>query len=365
MIKIPYKYIIETKNTKLIELCLLHLFNNYFYETENIIYKNHYITLTSFIPLPTEFLSEKFIDVKIENEFIYLTGNQKNKNRIIITDRILPFYSENPIPFSFPIKIKNNYEIINSNIFYYEITIGEQIKQSWIDEAVVIGYGSIYALRNSNPGWKNNTFGYHLDDGTYQFNGNVIKNFGPVGKIGDVIGAGIIYLSETTYQPFFTINGKLLDKLIPEINIPQKIAPMIGFDHSHKIKYNLGKDEFKFKIKDYLHGRQIISLKNIFFEKKNQNKTFNLSKLKLNDKQEVTSQTNNLTFLNSIISELTMQSPIITSITIEPGNEPLNNLLFQPLNNNIQQPQITFQDIGPQSFFNDPLILSNPQNNFF
>ena len=65
MIKIPYKYIIETKNTKLIELCLLHLFNNYFYETENIIYTNHYITLTSFIPLPTKFISEKFIDIKI------------------------------------------------------------------------------------------------------------------------------------------------------------------------------------------------------------------------------------------------------------------------------------------------------------
>lgn len=345
MIKIPYKYIIETKNKKLIELCLLYLFNLYFYETEKIIYTNYYVTLTSFIPLPKVFISEHFSDIKIDSNYIYLIGNQKNKNRIIITDKILPYFSENPIPFSFPIKIKNNYEIINSNVYYFEITIEEQIKQSWTDEAIVIGFGSIYANRNSNPGWKNNTFGYHLDDGTYQFNGSVIKNYGPIGKIGDVVGAGVIYLSETTYQPFFTINGKLINKPIPEISIIQKIAPMLGIDHSHKVKYNLGKDEFTFKIKDFLHGRNIISLNNIFFEKKNQNKTFNSSKLKISNKQDEPSQTNNVFFLNSLISELAQQPLSITEL--------------------MQQPPITFQEIGPQPIFNEPLILTNTQNNFF
>ena len=121
MIKIPYKFIIETKNIKLIELCLLYLFNIFFYETNKLIYNNHYITFNSFVPLPTNFISDNFNDIKIEKDFIYLTGNIKNKNRILFADRILPYFTENPIPFSFPINIKGEYEIINSNVFYYEI----------------------------------------------------------------------------------------------------------------------------------------------------------------------------------------------------------------------------------------------------
>ena len=176
---------------------------------------------------------------------------------------------------------------------------------------------------------------YHLDDGTYQYNGIVIKNFGPIGKINDIIGAGIIYLSETNFQPFFTINGKLIEKKIPEITIIQKITPMIGFDHSHKIKYNFGENEFKFNLKNYIHGRQIISLNNIFFKKKNQKKTFNSSKFKIIDKKEITNNDFNTTLLNSIITELQ------------------------------QQQTTTFTEISEQNIFNEPLFLTNQQNNFF
>ena len=315
----------DTKNKKLIELCLLYLFNIFFYETKILIYNNHYITFKSFVPLPIDFISDNIIDIKIDNDSIYLNTDVKNKNRIIIANRILPYFTENPIPFSFPINIKDKYEIINSNIFYYEITISEQIKQLWNNETIIIGYGSVYANKKSNPGWENNTFGYHLDDGSYQYNGHIIKNFGPICKFGDIIGAGIIYLSETTYQPFFTVNGILLNKIIPKIIITQKIVPMLGFDYAHIIKYNFGKKEFKFNIKNHLYGREIISLKNIFFEKKYQNKTFNLS----NDESNKKIDTNkNVIFLNAIISELTQHTTNITQIE-------------------------------------DPLFVNNQQNNFF
>ncbi len=332
MIIIPYKYIIKTKNIKLIEFCLQYLFNLFFYNTNNLIFKNHYITFNSFIPLPTTFISEPFNDIVIEENSIYLNLNNitnKNKNRILVTNRILPFYIENPIPFSFPIFYKNNYEFFNSNVFYYEITISEQLYPSWDNEAIIVGFGSVFSSRHSFPGWKNNTFGYHLDDGTYQYNENIINNFGPIGKIGDIIGAGIIYLSDITYQPFFTINGKLIETKIPEIIIEKKIVPMIGFDHSYKITFNLGKDEFKFNIKNYLHGNQIISFNNIFFEKKNQNESFNLSKkFKPFEKTDINTK-NNITILSAIISELSQQQ-----------NEDL-------------------------PIFNEPIFLTNQQNNFF
>jgi hypothetical protein len=313
MIKIPYKHIMDTKNKKLIELCLLYLFNIFFYETNILIYNNYYITFKSFVPLPINFISDNFLDIKIDNDSIYLNTDVKNKNRTIIANRILPYFTENPIPFSFPVFCKGKYEIINSNIFYYEITISEQIKQSWNDETIVIGYGSVYTNKNSNPGWENNTFGYHLDDGTYQYNGNIINKFGPICKFGDIIGAGIIYISETIYQPFFTINGILLNKLIPEITIPHKIVPMLGIDYSHIIKYNFGIKEFKFNIKNHLHGRNIISLKNIFYEKLHQNNKFNLSKNEATKKNDIPSKIN-IAFLNNIISELTQHTTTITQI---------------------------------------------------
>jgi len=329
MIKIPYKHIIETKNKKLIEYCLLYLFSIFFYETKELIYNNHYITFSSFTPLPTKFILDYFDDIYIDDDYISITSYVSEKNRIIFGDRILPFASENPVPFSFPIKNNNSYELINSNVFYYEITIKEQLIQTWLNEALVIGYGSVYVSKNSNPGWRSNSFGYHLDDGTYQYNGNIIKNFGPIYKFGDVFGAGIIYISESLYQPFFTINGKIIDKKIPEITIVQKITPMIGFDHSHKNKYNFGKNEFKFNIKDYLQGRQLISLTNLFFEKKNQKKEFNITKLKLN-KNVINNFEENTQFviLNNIISELSQQQGQTLSI-------------------------------------NEPLFFNNQQNNFF
>ena len=81
MIKIPYKHIMDTKNKKLIELCLLYLFNIFFYETKILIYNNHYITFKSFVPLPINFISDKFLDIKINNDSIYLNTDVKNKNR--------------------------------------------------------------------------------------------------------------------------------------------------------------------------------------------------------------------------------------------------------------------------------------------
>jgi len=113
MIKIPYKHIIETKNKKLIEYCLLYLFSIFFYETKELIYNNHYITFSSFTPLPTKFILDYFDDIYIDDDYISITSYVSEKNRIIFGDRILPFASENPVPFSFPIKNNNSYELID------------------------------------------------------------------------------------------------------------------------------------------------------------------------------------------------------------------------------------------------------------
>lgn len=324
ILNIPYNYVIKKKEKNLIDFCIGYLINTFFYENIEISYKNYLVTFSCFTPLPTTFILND--EIILEKDNILVLIGSSNKNRTIFANKIIPYCQENPIPFTFPINLNKKLELLNSCVFYYEIELYEQHRSSWIDETIVIGYGSSYTNTNTNPGWKNNTFGYHLDDGTYQYNGNVIKKFGPKCKINDIFGAGIIYLSLNKYKPFFTINGKIIDTKIPDIIINQKISPMIGFDHSHKIKFNFGKDEFKFTIKNYLYNNNILSNVNNYFNKKNQ-------KISYNDKTIICilNYPHNI-FNNNISNNMFFNNDDIQST----NDQELNNTLNNTLNNNIE-----------------------------
>ena len=346
ILNIPYNYVIKKKEKNLIDFCIAYLINTFFYENIVISYKNYLVTFSCFTPLPTTFILNDEIILE-ENNILVLTGSS-NKNRTIFANKIIPYGHENPIPFTFPINLNKRLELLNSCVFYYEIELCEQHRVPWIDETIVIGYGSSYTSTNTNPGWKNNTFGYHLDDGTYQYNGNIIKKFGPQCKINDVFGAGIIYLSLNNYRPFFTINGKIINTKIPDININQKISPMIGFDHSHKVKFNFGKEEFKFTIKNYLHNNNILSNVNNYFKKKNQKISYNnkTNTCILNYQHNIFDNnlvSNNFFFNNDEIppsddeippSDNQQLSDITIINTINNNNIEISNLLSLILNNN-------------------------------
>ena len=333
ILNIPYNYVIKKKEKNLIDFCIGYLINTFFYENIEISYKNYLVTFSCFTPLPTTFILNDEIILE-EDNILVLTGSS-NKNRTIFANKIIPYGLENPIPFTYPVNLNKRLELLNSCVFYYEIELCEQHRVSWMDETIVIGYGAIYTNTNTNPGWKNNTFGYHLDDGTYQYNSNVIKNFGPKCKINDIFGAGIIYLSLNNYRPFFTINGKIIDTKIPDIIINQKISPMIGFDHSHKVKFNFGKEEFKFTIKNYLHNNNILSNNNNYFKKKKN------QKISYNDKTKecILNYPHNI-FNNSLLSNNNLLSNNLffnDDGTHPVNNQQLNNItIINTLNNNIE-----------------------------
>jgi hypothetical protein len=265
---------------------LKYLLRSYFSNIDyEIVTNNPYVAYNSFYPLPTHLITDEYvlhnkIVHNVNNDNIYSFYGTPNKNRILFGNRKLPSYDKYPIPFTFPIIINKKIELVNSNVYYYELTIMENIRESWLNETISIGYGSVNLPINTNPGWNNNSFGYHLDDGSFQCNHLIYKNVGPICNKDDIVGIGIIYISKNTYKPFLTFNGTLIElDFIQSISIKFDIVPIIGYDHSNKIKLNFSQEEFKFNVKNYLHNNKIISNENLFIKSEYDMKNINTEQI--------------------------------------------------------------------------------------
>lgn len=258
-------------NKNIYENYLKYLLEKYYNINLNatIINNNPFLNFSCFYPLPNSFEISHYEDMDKINQYnnIYEFIGTPTNDRIIFANRLLPHVNTDPIPFTFPLKINDNtFELVNTNCFYYEITIGERIRESWDNETLSIGYGSITTPINCNPGWISDTIGYHLDDGSIQYDQNVVKENGPICNIGDTMGCILVYTAPNYYKIFFTFNGSLIvnDDFNNNIFIKSQIVPMVGYDHSCKIKVNFGNDIFKFNIKSFYNSNFIISQNNKF-----------------------------------------------------------------------------------------------------
>lgn len=194
---------------------LIYLLQKYFNIdlSNNIINDNPFLNFSCFYPLPNllEITNYKDDDEVIEHNNIYKFVGKSSNNRILFGNRVLPNAETDPIPFTFPIKTnKNTIELLNTNCFYYEVTLCERIRDSWIDETISIGYGSITTPIRCNPGWIPDTIGYNITEGSIQYSQIILKNIGPKCNIGDTIGSLIEYISPNNYRIFFTFNGTII-----------------------------------------------------------------------------------------------------------------------------------------------------------
>lgn len=256
-------------NKKMYKDYLQYLLEKYSHINCNIINNNPYLHFSCFFPLPYSLEINHYDDndKTLKHGDIYEFIGIQSNHRIFFANRLLPNPYSDPIPFTMPIKINSDtVELINSNCFYYEITIDERIRDPWQNETISIGYGSIITPIKCNPGWVPDTIGYHLDDGSMQHNQIIIKKYGPICKIGDTIGAILVYISLNNYKVFFTFNGSLIVNNIfhNNFNIKLPIVPIIGYNHSCKIKVNFGNEIFKFDIKNFCNSNFIISQNNQF-----------------------------------------------------------------------------------------------------
>lgn len=185
--------------------------------------------------------------------------------KIICGNYILPHYSLCSVPFTFAYTVNNNCVLRLSNVYYYEVKIGDYDIPKYNNSCISIGYGSKNNnLNNRHVGWDRNSVGIHSDDGNYFFNSFKGKPYRISFDVNDTVGAGLIYTERDKYIPFFTRNGKLFPEL-EEITLNGFLVPQIGYEHFTNIEVNFGAKNFKFRLKKVIDKyNNIISTKNNF-----------------------------------------------------------------------------------------------------
>jgi hypothetical protein len=123
----------------------------------------------------------------------------------------------------------------------------------WDAPCIAIGLaGADFPMKDTMPGWKSRSFGYHSDDGTAW--ANKMKKSGYADKfgVGDVVGCGLDYRTGGTV--FYTLNGKFLGhaSTLNDDEIGMDWYPSIGFDSHDYVRCHFGLDKpFVFDLLKY------------------------------------------------------------------------------------------------------------------
>ena len=379
----------ETKNDKNFSLNYLKelfIYNMNVFD-KPIVCNNPLSAIKSFIPLPTRFLLSEIYSgsnkiIKLHNEYQF---HGKPGHRLLFSDKLLPLNKKPnikfPIPFSFPVYSHDSVEILQSNIYYYEVSITNKVNlpnSNFNSPCVSIGFGSKAILFESHVGWHNDSIGFHSDDGTIRYNEPsnkaqvVSKSWVP----GDIAGAGMIWIGENKVKFFFTLNGRLvwISHKVQEIN--KTYFPIIGYDHPNSINVNFSSSKFKFDIKKMIgeHSKQIISTENTFIETNDIGLFLNeypiVDKIiKIIEFNNIFNSLNNATSFFNITSFNNIFNNTNLSIIDNINNITGPSITSYPHNFNnqfstIQQLQDTFSTgTIPFSFFNGNNLTINPNTN--
>lgn len=129
-------------------------------------------------------------------------------------------------------------------IYYFEIKIESKPKEGMIG----IGFSSPKASVERLPGWEQESWAYHGDDGKSFFGESQGQGrpYGPTFGVGDTVGCGVNF---STGSAFFTKNGNFLGNAFHELrNV--KLYPSVGMKKQPPVhlKANFGQEPFMFDI---------------------------------------------------------------------------------------------------------------------
>ncbi|KAL4743042.1 hypothetical protein BDV11DRAFT_202260 [Aspergillus similis] len=142
-------------------------------------------------------------------------------------------------------------------IYYFEITIHSKPKEGMIG----IGFSNNKASVERLPGWEQESWAYHGDDGKSFFGENQGqgRQYGPTFGVNDTVGCGVNF---STGCAFFTKNGVFLGNAFKELR-NLKVFPSVGVKKNPPvhISANFGQQPFMFDIdgmvkkqKDTIHA---------------------------------------------------------------------------------------------------------------
>jgi len=129
-------------------------------------------------------------------------------------------------------------------LFYFEVTIISKGRNGYIGIGFCTGNVDLKKL----PGWENNSWGYHGDDGHSFCSSGTGKAYGPTFTTKDTIGCCINFMNMTV---FYTKNGVNLGIAFRDIKSDYQYYPSIGLRTPGEIvEANFGQKKFKFDIEN-------------------------------------------------------------------------------------------------------------------
>jgi hypothetical protein len=323
------------------------------------------LTITNFYFFVPQSYKLKIEDIECcqNNNNLYIFNDYPIK-KIICGNYILPHYSLCSIPFTFAYTVNNNCVLRLSNVYYYEVTIGDYDIPKYNRGCISIGYGSKNNnLNNRHVGWDRNSVGIHSDDGKYFFNSFKGKPYRISFDVNDTIGAGLIYIERDKYIPFFTRNGNLFPQLDPVI-LNGFIVPQIGYEHFTSIKVNFGSINFKFRLKKIIDKyNNIISTKNNFIHQSYNIKNFEFN-IKYHSKISKLIQPPKIIIKNKSGLIKNAKKKYIKLLKVHDKYEPSENINSSDEDNNYKSINIIGKKISLSPVNNQTENISNwAQNN--
>lgn len=133
-------------------------------------------------------------------------------------------------------------------LYYFEIELISKGREGFIG----LGLSSAKTSLNRLPGWDQNSYGYHAEDGHILGGSTTGHPFGPTSTTGDVVGCGYNLVEG---KIFFTRNGTCLGKAFEDVPINHLFYPTIGLrTPGEEIIANFGQKEFRYDIEQDLRS---------------------------------------------------------------------------------------------------------------
>ena len=101
------------------------------------------------------------------------------------------------------------------------------------------------------PGWDQNSWGYHGDDGgIFHGRGDMLRRYGPTYGPGDTVGCGLERRAAgIPSRVFFTLNGRFLGYAFD--GSEEELYPTVGVDTECPVFVNFGESPFVFNLQGF------------------------------------------------------------------------------------------------------------------